>query len=384
MSAETIFQQHSPAIARRLERMLGSREVAEDLTQEAFLRLWQRAPAGLDAEAQAAWLQRTASNLALDEFRRRRVRDHDELEESAVAALAADGDEQLVVRETLDRLSAHQRLLILLRFQAGLSHAEIAETLAIAPEAARKRVERAREAFAAAYQGIRPREAPLLLLQTRDDPGPYVEWMRREGAEVRLVRPGAIEPQLAVADAVVIGGSVVDVHPALYREAPRVPLNAPDLEKDVRELAVTRAALEASLPMVGICKGLQLMNVALGGSLYQDINLDGATRRTHWRTQHPIETRPGTLARRVLGRGGEVSSEHHQAARRIGRGLRGSARSEDSIFETLELPGRFALGMQWHPEHPESQRSGRRVAAALVDAAARRSSRRPDAVGGGP
>lgn len=381
MSAETVFEQHSPAIARRLQRMLGSREQAEDLTQEAFLRLWQRAPAGLDAGAQAAWLQRTASNLALDELRRRR--DHDELEESAVAAVSGDGEERLAVRETLDRLSAHQRLLVLLRFQAGLSHAEIAETLAIAPEAARKRVERAREAFASAYQGIRPRQAPLLMLQTRDDPGPYVDWLRREGAEVRLLRPGAIDPQLAIADAVVIGGSVVDLHPALYREAPRVPLNTPDLAKDVRELAVTRAALEASLPMVGICKGLQLMNVALGGSLYQDINHDGATRRSHWRTQHPIETRPGTLARRILGRGGEVSSEHHQAARRIGRGLRGSSRSDDSIFETLELPGRFAFGMQWHPEHQESGRSGRGVAAALVDAASRRGERRrAGAVGG--
>src|SRR5687767_15019685 len=115
MSAETIFEQHSAGVARRLERMLGSRELAEDLTQEAFLRLWQRAPAGLVPEQQAAWLRRTATNLAVDELRRRRLRDHDELEESAVAALAADRDEPLVVREALDRLSAHQRLLVLLR-----------------------------------------------------------------------------------------------------------------------------------------------------------------------------------------------------------------------------------------------------------------------------
>jgi putative glutamine amidotransferase len=376
MRAETIFEQHSPGIARRLERMVGSREAAEDLTQEAFLRLWQRAPADLSAEQQAAWLQRTASNLALDELRRRRLRDHDELTESAVATLASDAEEPLAVREALARLSAHQRLLILLRFQAGLSYAEIAETLAIAPDAARKRVARARRAFADAYGGVRPREAPLVLLQTRDDPQPYRHWLERDGAEVRVLRPGAIDPQLAFADAIVIGGSVIDLHPSLYRERPRVPLNTPDVEKDVRELAVTRAALEASVPLVGVCKGMQLMNVALGGSLYQDINLDGATRRSHWQIQHSVETRPGTLARRILGRGGEVSSEHHQAARRIGRGLRGSARSQDSIFETLEMTGRFAIGMQWHPEHPESGRSGRRVASALVDAAADRARER--------
>jgi putative glutamine amidotransferase len=376
MTAEAIYERHSASLIRRLERMLGSRESAEDVTQEAFLRLWQRAPADLGAAEQGAWLQRTATNLALDELRRRRVRNHEQLEDEAVAALSGDGAEALAVRECLARLSAHERLLILLRFQAGLSYAEIAETLAISSEAARKRVARSRRAFADAYHGLLPRQAPLVLLETRDDPSLYVSWLEREGADVRLLRPGPIEPQVALADAVVLGGSVVDIDPALYRQAPRVPLTAPDIRKDVHELRVARAALEASLPVVGICKGLQLMNIALGGSLYQDINLDGATRRSHWRTQHTIETRPGTLTRRVLGTSGVISSEHHQAVHRIGRGLRGSSRSEDSIFESLELKGRFAIGTQWHPEHPESGRTGRRLAAALVEKAAQRSTRR--------
>jgi len=376
MTTEAIFEQQAPGITRRLQRMVGSREAAEDLTQEAFLRLWHRAPADLDAQEQTAWLQRTASNLAIDELRRRRLRDHASLEESAIEALAGDGDEALGVRDALDRLSAHQRLLVLLRFQAGLSYGEIGETLAITADAARKRVARARRAFAESYRGARSGQAPLILVQTRDDPRPYVDWLAREGADVRVMRPGPIEPQIAVADGILIGGSVVDLHPSLYREAPRHRLNTPDLTKDVRELAVTRAALEASLPTVGVCKGLQLMNVALGGSLYQDINLDGATGRSHWRTQHPIETRPGTLARRILGRSGEVSSEHHQAARRIGRGLRGSSQSDDSIYESLELTGRFTIGLQWHPEHPESGRTGRRIADALVDAASKGGERR--------
>jgi putative glutamine amidotransferase len=381
MTAETIYERHSAGLIRRLERMLGSRESAEDLAQEAFLRLWQRAPAGLGATEQAAWLRRTATNLALDELRRRRVRDHDPLEDDAVASLGADRTEALAVREALARLSAHERLLVLFRFQAGLSHAEIAETLAITPEAARKRVSRARQAFAEAYKGLLPRQAPVILLHTRGDPSADIDWLAREGADVRLLRPGPIESQIALADGMVIGGSVVDLHPALYREAPRVRLNAPDLAKDVYELRVTRAALEASLPLVGICRGAQLMNVALGGSLYQDINRDGATGRSHWSIQHRIETRPGTLARRVLGRGGVVSSEHHQAARRLGRGLRGTSRSDDSIFESLELGGRFAIGTQWHPEHPESGRTGRHLAAALVEEAAHRSVRDGDETG---
>ena len=381
MTAEKIYERHSTGLVRKLERMLGSRESAEDLAQEAFLRLWQRAPAELVPAEQTAWLYRTGTNLALDELRRRRVRDHDQLQDEAVAALSGDATDPLVVSEALARLSAHQRLLVLLRFQAGLTYAEIAETLAITAEAARKRVGRARRAFADSYLGLLPREAPVVLLQTHDDPSPYASWLEREGAEVRLLRPGPIERQVAFADAIVIGGSVIDVHPALYREKPRVPLNAPDIHKDVRELRVTRAALEASLPLVGICKGGQLMNVALGGSLYQDINLDGVTRHSHWRTQHRVETMPGTLARRVLGRASIISSEHHQAARRIGRGLRGSSRSEDSVFESLELDGRFAIGTQWHPERQESGDSGRRLGSALIEEAARHTAQRDGAAG---
>ena len=187
---------------------------------------------------------------------------------------------------------------------------------------------------------------------------------------MRLARPGPIEPQLAAADAIVISGSVTDLHPGLYGERPRVRLNAPNPARDAREIRVTRAALESSLPLLGICGGAQLMNIALGGSLYQDLEADGAAGRSHWGVQHGIETRPGTLARRILGRGGIVSSEHHQAARRIGRGLRGTSRSDDSIFESIELGGeRFALGLQWHPEHDESELAGRRIGDALLAAA---------------
>lgn len=370
MTAETLFSQESPALTRRLERMLGSREAAEDIAQEAFLRLWRRAPEGLDSGEQAAWLQRTASNLAIDELRRRKRRGRVALDEESVGAIAADGAESLAVRDALDRLSAHERLCVLLRFQAGLSYGEIAETLAITPEAARKRVSRARRSFAAAYRGARASDRPLVLLEPRYDAERYVRWLERAGAEVRLARPGPIEPQLAAADAIVISGSVTDLHPGLYGERPRVRLNAPNPARDAREIRVTRAALESSLPLLGICGGAQLMNIALGGSLYQDLEADGAAGRSHWGVQHGIETRPGTLARRILGRGGIVSSEHHQAARRIGRGLRGTSRSDDSIFESIELGGeRFALGLQWHPEHDESELAGRRIGDALLAAA---------------
>jgi putative glutamine amidotransferase len=373
MTAEALFENHATRLRRRLERMVGSREAAEDLSQEAFLRLWRSAPANLSEDEQRAWLERTASNLAVDELRRRRHRDHARLEEAAVAAVAEDGAEALAVHDALSRITPHQRLLVLLRFQAGLTHAEIGEMVDISAEAARKRGAIARRAFGAAYRGTLPDRRPVILLETRDPRQPYRDWLIEAGAEVRIVRPGSLEPQIAMADGIVIGGSVVDVHPSLYGEPQRVPLNAPDLAKDVRELRTVRAALEAGLPYVGICKGAQLLNVALGGSLYQDIQADGATRRSHWGVAHSVSTTAGSHARRILGREATVSSEHHQAAHRMGRGLRGTSTSADSIFESFELSGaRLVLGLQWHPEHERSDADGRQVARALVDAAADR------------
>jgi putative glutamine amidotransferase len=373
MTPDATFQRHAPRLTRRLERMVGSREVAEDLCQEAFLRHWRSGPRDVSDGQTAAWLHRTASNLAIDELRRRRLRDHARLDESIAQAASGDGEDALAIHESLAGLSAHERLLVLLRFHGGLSYAEIGELLAISAEAARKRVAAARGTFAAVFRGTLPDRRPLVLLETRDDPGRYRRWLAAAGAEVRLVEPGSLEQQLALADAVVVGGSVTDIDPALYGETPRVPLNTPDLARDARELRTVRAALHAGLPYLGICKGAQLLNIALGGNLYQDIRHDGATRRSHWQTQHRVETRPGSHARRILGRTTTVASEHHQAACRLGRGLIGTSRSEDAIPESLERSGeRFALGLQWHPEHEQPAAAGERMARALVDEAAER------------
>lgn len=393
MTAEALFERHGERLTRRLERLVGSREAAEDLSQEAFLRFWRRAPADLSPEQGAAWLQRTASNLAVDELRRRPDHEPAPLDDLDLAAMAGNQAEAAAVREALGALSAHQRLLVLLRFEAGLRYAEIGDLLEISAEAARKRVDRARAAFVAAFHGALPRLRPVVLLATCEDPFPYREWLEAAGAAVRAVRPEALEGQLALADALVLGGSVTDLDPSIYDERPRVELIRPDRARDLRELSLVRAALGAGLPFLGICRGAQLLNIALGGNLYQDIESDGAAGRSHWRTEHRIATAPGSAARRILGRTAEVSSEHHQAVRRLGAGLRPTSVSGDRIVESFELgdrrdrdpdPGErggrrapaagspLTLGLQWHPEHPESDGAGRRLAAALVDAAERR------------
>jgi putative glutamine amidotransferase len=339
------------------------------------LRTWTRAPAALNAEERAAWLNRTATNLALDELRRRRFAGP-RIDELELAMPAADSDEVIAARDALGALTPHERMVLLLRFELGLSHAEIGELLDVSAEAARKRVERARVCFAAALRDRRDSgRKPVVLLCARADYDSYARWLEHAGAEVRApaalgTKPGQPERDLAMADALVIGGSYTDMDPALYGETPRTQLNAPDLEADRAELRMLRSALELDMPVVGVCRGHQLLNVALGGSLYQDVVQDGVTRQGHWDEVHELHTAGGTFMRRLLGRRPQALSEHHQATRRMGRGLRVGARASDGVVEAVELPGRrLTLGLQWHPEADPSAVAGERVAAALVEAA---------------
>jgi putative glutamine amidotransferase len=379
MTLERLYERERERLTCRLERMLGSRELAEDLGQEAFIRVWRRAPENLAARDYAGLLNRTASNLAIDELRRRRRRPTVDLDSMELVVAGGDLDvDGLAAREALDRLTPHERMVLLLRFEAGLSHAEIGALLDRSADAARKRVERARRSFARALHGIRVGRPPIVLLEARGDRASYRDWLESAGAKVHTariadggMRVGDLERELAAADAVVIGGSAGDVHPGLYRERARARLDGPDLELDIRELRLLNAALRLDVPVVGVCRGHQLLNVALGGSLYQDLGGDGATRRSHRGHPHRIQTVAGTRMRSLLGRRPEVMSEHHQASRHVGRGLRVSAVAEDGVVETAELPRRqFALGLQWCPVGPESGDAGRRIGEALVEAAA--------------
>ncbi|MBA2262733.1 MAG: sigma-70 family RNA polymerase sigma factor [Solirubrobacterales bacterium] len=373
MSIDTVFEEHSDRLTRRLERMVGSRETAEDLRQEAFLRTWRSVPRHLPTDRQAAWLHRTASNLAIDELRRRRLVEMAPLGERPDTG-APDTDRDLAAREALGRLTAHERLVLLLRFEAGLTHAEIGALLDVSPEAARKRVVRARSAFTAAY-GHGEDDRPLVLLRVGEVEHlpAYQRWLEAAGARTLVTSGERVERDLARAHAVVLGGSFTDIAPAIYREAPRTAIREPDVARDREDLRVLRGALAAGVPLVGVCRGHQLLNVIFGGNLFQDLRDDGATSEPHWRVPHAIATVPGALARRVLGSRSEVASEHHQAVRRVGRGLRVTARASDGVVEMVELPRRtLGVGLQWHPEHEESGEPGRRVAEALVDAAGRR------------
>ncbi|HVY77539.1 MAG TPA: gamma-glutamyl-gamma-aminobutyrate hydrolase family protein [Solirubrobacterales bacterium] len=167
-----------------------------------------------------------------------------------------------------------------------------------------------------------------------------------------------------------VGGA--DLDPASYGAEPHPETRGTWPERDAFELALARRALERDLPLLGICRGMQLLNVALGGTLDQHLP-ESLGSETHRRVpgsfgEHHVRLDPGSLACAAAGvEALAVFSHHHQGVAELGAGLRVSGRAEeDELIEAIELPGRrFALGVVWHPE--EDPRSN--VIAALVTAA---------------
>jgi putative glutamine amidotransferase len=368
MDFDALVQNEGRDLRRHLVAALGGdRDTAEDLAQETFVRAWQRMPHDLDGPRRRAWLRRTASNLAVDEWRRRRRRPAVALDDTGeIVAATAPGEPDAAV-DALGRLAPHERFLLLLRFHGGLAHGEIARLLDITDEAARKRVARARAAFVGAYRTSRSGTSPVVLVLARDEPADrYVRWLREAGADARVLPGTATERDLALADGLLVTGATNDLHSELYGERPRALRGETNLERDRADLAALRGALSYDVPIVGFCRGHQLLNIASGGTLYQDVVLDGVTPSSHDDRSHQLETLAGSGARRVVGRSASVISSHHQAVRHLGRHLVATATSDDGLIESIErTDGRFALGVQWYPEADER---GVALAQALVEA----------------
>jgi putative glutamine amidotransferase len=375
MDLEALIRAHHDQLTTRLTFALaGDRHAAEDVAQEAFTRAWRRLPDGLSPERQRAWLKRTSDNLAVDELRRRARRPTVALDdEAAIGRAVEEAGAPDAAREALAGLPTHQRFVLLLHFDAGFTHGEIARLLDTTEEAVRKRVSRARAAFLHAYRQTRDDARPLILLVSRDDPTPpYVRWLHDAGARVRHLTATPSQRVLSLSDGLVLTGAYTDLHAGLYGEVPRITRGEPNLEHDRADLAVLTAALAMDLPVVGVCRGHQLLNIASGGDLYQDVVGDGATTVEHGAGTHPVRTHAGAAMRSLLGRSADVESEHHQAIRRLGQGLRATATSPDGMVESIERTDRrFALGLQWHPER-DPGRPGDNIAQALVDAAMER------------
>jgi putative glutamine amidotransferase len=161
-------------------------------------------------------------------------------------------------------------------------------------------------------------------------------------------------------DGLLVPGSPSNVHPSHYDGGESETPDFHDLERDHTTLPLIRAAIAAGIPVLAICRGIQELNVALGGSLYQrvhtlDARLDHrsgpGTMETRYRPKHPI-TVTGSLARIVGADSIEVNSLHGQALDRLGRGLVVEARAPDGTIEAVAMPSApgWVLGVQWHPE----------------------------------
>jgi putative glutamine amidotransferase len=189
-------------------------------------------------------------------------------------------------------------------------------------------------------------EMPAALL-----PAAYPRFIRAGGGLAAMLPPD--EPANAAAVVARLDGLIVaggpDVEPVRYGARPHPRTGPPARERDAWELALVEAALAAGIPLLGICRGMQLLNVALGGTLVQHV--DGHTGSVGVFGEHGVKPVPGTRYGDIVPEQTAVPSYHHQAVDELGTGLVASAYAEDGVVEAVELPGDpWVLGVQWHPE----------------------------------
>src|SRR3982751_1018390 len=190
----------------------------------------------------------------------------------------------------------------------------------------------------------------------------YLEAVKRAGGDPLVLAPDD-DPQASLdrVDGLLLTGGP-DVDPALYGEA-RHPLTKTDAARDAFEIPLSRQALAQDIPLFAICRGVQVLNVAAGGSLVQDIpsaidsTLDHSIQEPKYAPAHDIQVTPKTTLATALGPSRQlatctVNSRHHQAVARVAPSFVVSAVSTDGIIEAIERPAsRFCVGVQWHPEN---------------------------------
>ena len=220
---------------------------------------------------------------------------------------------------------------------------------------------------------------PTLFLRAR-----YMQAIEAMGG-VPLILPVTASKEIQEAllskiQGLLMTGSGPDIDPALYGETQQFRFKKMSPERAGSELALVRTALEADLPVLGICGGAQLMNVAFGGSLYQDIAsqiagaLDHRQKTAATEPAHSVAITPGTRLHAILKTDRlQVNSSHHQATKTAGTDLVINAKAEDGVIEGLESPRhRFALGVQWHPEFMYARdEASRKILSAFLQEASR-------------
>jgi putative glutamine amidotransferase len=190
-------------------------------------------------------------------------------------------------------------------------------------------------------------------------PAAYVRAVEAAGGRALLVPPSVdgIEETLDALDGILFSGGS-DLDPELYGQEAHAETNGIVPARDRAEIALLQAALKRDMPVLAVCRGSQVLNVALGGDLVQHLpEVVGDEKHKHTPgvfADHDVNLVEGTRVQRVLGDHAPVKSHHHQGYGTLGEGLREAARAEDGTVEALEDPSkRFAVGVLWHPEAGE-------------------------------
>jgi gamma-glutamyl-gamma-aminobutyrate hydrolase PuuD len=201
---------------------------------------------------------------------------------------------------------------------------------------------------------------PVVAITPCKKPRDYEAAVRRAGATARpLALDEAASEALGGVDGLLLTGGD-DVDPALYGEAAHPTYDVSEPGRDAFEIDLVRRALDADLPVLAICRGLQVLNVALGGTLIQDIPSEPGQLLPHDTEgppathAHTVAITPGSYLAALVGPGNAcaVNSRHHQAVRALGSGLVATAVAPDGIIEGAEVPSAtFCVGVQWHPEN---------------------------------
>jgi putative glutamine amidotransferase len=193
-------------------------------------------------------------------------------------------------------------------------------------------------------------------------PAAYVDAVTRAGGRALLVPPSdeGVDETLAALDGVIFSGGA-DLDPRLYEQEPHEETFGIHPDRDRAELALLQAALARDMPVLAVCRGSQVLNVARGGDLVQHLpDVVGDERHKHTPgtfADHDVTLEEGTRLASLLGDRAPVKSHHHQGFGRVGEGLRVAAHADDGTIEAVEDPEhRFALGVLWHPEAGDDMR----------------------------
>lgn len=165
-----------------------------------------------------------------------------------------------------------------------------------------------------------------------------------------------VHQQIESCDCIIISGGQ-DIHPKFYSENQHRELGFVNSRIDLYQIELARLAIEKDMPLLGICRGMQVVNVVSGGSLYQDLSeLSGEVLKhvqsgRRYEVAHKIQLESDSILNGIFGESVMVNSYHHQSLKAVGDGLRVTARAEDGIIEAVEMiDKKFVVGVQWHPE----------------------------------